>query len=139
MIFYEYLPALLGEELGEYIGYKEQVHPGIAHVFQAAAFRFGHTMIPPGLYRRDAQCRFKDTPMGHKGIRLCSTWWDSTVSFGGKGIARGDAGKVSCPPPTDSKQVAKLKATKFMIHLINHSRTFPFPLIFFHFFLQTYL
>lgn len=81
IIYYEYLPALLGEELPAYKGYQPDVHPGVTHVFQAAAFRFGHTMIPPGIYRRDGQCRFKDTRMGFKGIRLCSTWWDSTVSL----------------------------------------------------------
>ncbi|KAK6618258.1 hypothetical protein RUM44_002709 [Polyplax serrata] len=78
IIYYEYLPALIEEDLPPYKGYKPDVHPGITHVFQAAAFRFGHTMIPPGIYRRNGKCQFKDTRMGYKGIRLCSTWWDST-------------------------------------------------------------
>ena len=58
IILYEYLPTLLGDDdkVAPYTGYKPDVHPGISHVFQSAAFRFGHTMIPPGLYRRDAKC-----------------------------------------------------------------------------------
>lgn len=77
---YEYLPAFLGRKLPEYTGYRQEVHPGVTHVFQAAAFRFGHSLIPPGLYRRDGKCNFKKTAMGHLAIRLCSTWWDSNVS-----------------------------------------------------------
>lgn len=72
---YEYLPAFLGGvSLEPYEGYKADIHPGISHMFQAAAFRFGHSLIPPGIMRRDKQCNFKKT------LRLCSTWWDSSVS-----------------------------------------------------------
>lgn len=80
IVLYEYLPAFLGEALPKYTGYEQNVHPGITHVFQSAAFRFGHSLIPPGLYRRDSKCNFKKTPMGHLALRLCSTWWDSNVS-----------------------------------------------------------
>jgi hypothetical protein len=52
---------------------------GITHVFQSAAFRFGHTLIPPGIYMRDAQCNFKKTAEGGSAIRLCASWWDSDV------------------------------------------------------------
>ncbi|PSN44387.1 Dual oxidase [Blattella germanica] len=77
IIAYEYLPAFMGEGLPKYEGYKPDVHPGVSHVFQSAAFRFGHTMIPPGIYRRDGSCHFRETPMGFRALRLCSTWWDS--------------------------------------------------------------
>ena len=40
IIMYEYLPSLLGEDLTPYSGYKPDVHPGVSHVFQSAAFRF---------------------------------------------------------------------------------------------------
>ena len=40
IILYEYLPAFLGEEVEGYEGYKSDLHPGISHVFQAAAFRY---------------------------------------------------------------------------------------------------
>ena len=39
IILYEFLPAFLGEEVEGYEGYKSDLHPGISHVFQAAAFR----------------------------------------------------------------------------------------------------
>jgi len=35
-----------------YAGYDQNVQPQIAHVFQSAAMRFGHTMVPPGVLRR---------------------------------------------------------------------------------------
>ncbi|CAG0912911.1 unnamed protein product, partial [Notodromas monacha] len=79
IIAYEFLPAFLGENLSEYVGYKPDVHPGISHVFQAAAFRFGHTMVPPGLYRRSGQCDFRRAPSGDPAYRLCSTWWDANT------------------------------------------------------------
>ncbi|XP_073969944.1 dual oxidase isoform X3 [Rhodnius prolixus] len=78
IIAYEYLPAFTGIELPEYTGYKLDVHPGVSHVFQSAAFRFGHTLIPPGIYRRDNKCNFRKTPMGNPALRLCSHWWDSS-------------------------------------------------------------
>lgn len=31
-------------------GYNPDIHPGTSHVFEAAAFRYGHTQIPPGMY-----------------------------------------------------------------------------------------
>ena len=52
IIAYEYLPAFVGDYLSPYTGYHPDLHPGISHVFQSAAFRFGHTLIPPGMYRR---------------------------------------------------------------------------------------
>ncbi|XP_014216768.1 dual oxidase-like [Copidosoma floridanum] len=77
IIMYEYLPSLLGFNLPAYTGYNPDLHPGISHIFQSAAFRFGHTMIPPGIYRRDEHCNFRTTKTGQPAIRLCTTWWDS--------------------------------------------------------------
>ena len=39
-------------KISNFSGYKSSVHPGIAHVFQSAAMRWGHTLVPPGVYRR---------------------------------------------------------------------------------------
>ena len=41
IIMYEYLPAFLGSDVDPYDGYKPDTHPGISHVFQSAAFRYG--------------------------------------------------------------------------------------------------
>lgn len=71
IIVYEYVPALTGVSLAAYGGYAADVAPGVSHAFAAAAFRYGHTLVPPGLQRRDANCRFRAP------LRLCSTWWDS--------------------------------------------------------------
>jgi len=71
-----------------YSGYKPDLHPGISHVFQSAAFRFGHTMIPPGLYLRDDKCHFLSTPAGHRGVRLCSTWWNAEEVVSRVGVER---------------------------------------------------
>ena len=41
--------------------------------------RFGHTLIPPGMYRRDGKCNYKAAQDGSPAIRLCATWWDAQV------------------------------------------------------------
>ncbi|XP_071748300.1 dual oxidase isoform X2 [Lepeophtheirus salmonis] len=77
IIMYEFLPSFLGKVIPPYESYKPDIHPGISHVFQSAAFRFGHSTIPPGIYRRDRNCNYKKTASGGPAMRLCSTWWDS--------------------------------------------------------------
>lgn len=79
IIMYEFVPAFIDEEVPPYDRYRPDIHPGISHVFQSAAFRFGHTLVPPGLYRRDggAHCPFIRSQTGFSALRLCSTWWDA--------------------------------------------------------------
>ena len=77
IIAYEYLPAFLGEELSKYSGYKPDLHPGVTHVFQSGAFRYGHTLIPPGIYRRSGRCDFREGVDSSPALRLCSKWWDA--------------------------------------------------------------
>jgi hypothetical protein len=46
--YHEWLPALIGYGvLPEYAGYDPTVDPRIANEFTSAAFRIGHTMLPP--------------------------------------------------------------------------------------------
>lgn len=79
IILYEYLPALLGTDMPAYDGHRPDTHPGVSHMFGAAAFRFGHTLIPPGIYVRNAECDYRLTSGGYPAMRLCSTWWNSNV------------------------------------------------------------
>ena len=98
IIAYEYLPAFLGEPLAPYSGYKSFTHPGISHEFQSAAFRFGHTLIPPGMYRVDGECNHLQAADGSPAIRLCATWWDAQNTVQGgvlEELLRGMASQIA--------------------------------------------
>ncbi|XP_078731526.1 peroxidasin homolog isoform X1 [Lampetra fluviatilis] len=62
-----WLPKILGEvgmkRLGDYRGYDPNVNVGIFNAFATAAFRFGHTLINPVLYRLDDS--FQPIPQGN--------------------------------------------------------------------------
>ncbi|KAM8809372.1 peroxidasin homolog [Eudromia elegans] len=64
--FSHWLPKIFGEVgmkiLGEYKGYDPSVNSGITNEFATAAFRFGHTLINPFLYRLDEN--FEPIPQG---------------------------------------------------------------------------
>ncbi|XP_078589015.1 dual oxidase 2-like [Branchiostoma floridae x Branchiostoma japonicum] len=91
IVLYDWLPAFLGEDPANYTGYKSSVHPGITHVFQSAAMRWGHTIVPPGVYRRsrvrsDGTCAWRSTTAFTSphtggsyfhGLRTCNSYWNS--------------------------------------------------------------
>ena len=38
-----------------YSGYNPAINPQVAHIFQSAAMRFGHTIVTPGIWRRQPE------------------------------------------------------------------------------------
>lgn len=42
-------------------GYKSAVHPGVTHIFQSAAMRIGHTLVPPGVFRRTGYDQYESS------------------------------------------------------------------------------
>ncbi|GFO25868.1 hypothetical protein PoB_005237300 [Plakobranchus ocellatus] len=117
IVMYEWLPAFLeirwqnlqptfnmadypyrGGGKNIYKGYSPNVHPGISTEFQAAAMRYGHTLVPAGVKTkriRDGSCFNSERPIKAKhstkangyddgdeklnvtGIRLCNSYWVS--------------------------------------------------------------
>ena len=60
----EFLPAVLGPDaIPEYSGYDSSVVANVVNEFSAAAFRVGHTMLPPVLLRLDES--LEEIPEGH--------------------------------------------------------------------------
>ncbi|KAK3098182.1 hypothetical protein FSP39_016935 [Pinctada imbricata] len=68
-------------------GYDAEVHPGIAQEFQTAAMRFGHTLVPPGVWLRGASSggicdwRMLTSSVGDRtrtvnALRLCNTYFN---------------------------------------------------------------
>ncbi|WKX98615.1 hypothetical protein Q1695_013921 [Nippostrongylus brasiliensis] len=79
IIFYDFLPALINEEVEPYKKYMPHVPPGISHAFAAAAFRFPHTIVPPAMILRKNvnACEFREEVGGFPALRLCQNWWNA--------------------------------------------------------------
>ncbi|XP_008543644.1 dual oxidase isoform X1 [Microplitis demolitor] len=75
IVVYEWLPQWLGMDLPNYKGYDPSVDPQIDQFFQSAAFRFGHTLVPAGVYLRD----YGESGCGldSRIIRTCNNYWMS--------------------------------------------------------------
>ncbi|XP_076057532.1 dual oxidase 2-like [Oratosquilla oratoria] len=84
IVLYDWLPKWLSVEPSEYRGYDVAVDPQISHVFQSAAMRFGHTLVPSGVYLRNRAndgCQTVDFNFVNggnrksKGVRTCNSFW----------------------------------------------------------------
>uniref|UniRef100_A0A8C9S0G5 NAD(P)H oxidase (H2O2-forming) n=1 Tax=Scleropages formosus TaxID=113540 RepID=A0A8C9S0G5_SCLFO len=62
------------------LGYQKYVDPGISPEFQAAAMRFGYSMVPPGVYMRNWTCHYRDVinfdGTTSPAVRLCNSFWN---------------------------------------------------------------
>jgi predicted ferric reductase len=74
--YYDWLPAFLGREVNAYNGYDRSVDPRISHVFQSAAQRWGHTLVTPGVYRRNQTCYFRPEANGKLAFRMCNSYFE---------------------------------------------------------------
>ncbi|XP_067665053.1 dual oxidase 1-like [Haliotis asinina] len=83
----DWLPRYLGPgpDNPVYRGYNPRVHPGITQEFAMAAMKYGHTLVPAGVWTVSNDCSNTTTsdqgPDGEnrpvQAIRLCNTYWDS--------------------------------------------------------------
>ncbi|KAL3290150.1 hypothetical protein HHI36_023514 [Cryptolaemus montrouzieri] len=74
----EWLPALLNTKLEKYEQYDPSINPQIDQFFQSAAFRFGHTLVTPGVYLRDYirnSCSRKFSEWKQEAVRTCNIFW----------------------------------------------------------------
>ncbi|KJH47788.1 animal hem peroxidase [Dictyocaulus viviparus] len=79
IIFYDFVPALINEDVKPYVKYMPHVPPGISHAFAAAAFRFPHSIVPPAMILRKNvnACEFREEVGGFPALRLCQNWWNA--------------------------------------------------------------
>ncbi|XP_035660527.1 dual oxidase 1-like isoform X2 [Branchiostoma floridae] len=70
IVLYEWLPAFINDTVEEYSGYNRFVDPAPSNVFTAAAMRYGHSMVPSAVFKRNSS--------GHAmPIRTCNTYWSA--------------------------------------------------------------
>ncbi|XP_016133248.1 dual oxidase 1-like [Sinocyclocheilus grahami] len=62
--------------MGTFPCYQKYVDPGISAEFEAAAVRFGLTLAPPGVYKRNRTCHYNSAVNNSPGLRLCNTFWN---------------------------------------------------------------
>ncbi|XP_077570747.1 eosinophil peroxidase-like [Stigmatopora nigra] len=96
--FRDYLTHIVGPEafsktLSSYPGYDKTIDPSVANVFATAAFRFGHTMIQPFVFRLDEN--YSDHPLYPSPMlsRAFNTPWRLVFEGGIDPILRGLVGR----------------------------------------------
>ncbi|KAM6201100.1 dual oxidase 2-like isoform 2-T2 [Rhynchocyon petersi] len=76
---YEWLPSFLQQTPPEYKGYSSFQDPSISPEFLAASEQFFSTMVPPGVYMRNASCHFQKVlnknSNSSSALRVCNSFW----------------------------------------------------------------
>jgi len=94
IVFYDWLPQLIGENPLPYEGYNEFLEPSISMEFSIAAMRIGHSQVPSGvMLRRTSDCRpINPIPegwgrsTGEPALRLCETYWNMQEALVENGV-----------------------------------------------------
>ncbi|XP_036156050.1 dual oxidase 1 isoform X3 [Myotis myotis] len=80
---YEWLPSFLQQTPPEYTGYRPFLDPSISPEFLAASEQFLSTMVPPGVYMRNASCHFQRVINWNssvsRALRVCNSYWSREV------------------------------------------------------------
>ncbi|XP_078657992.1 dual oxidase 1-like isoform X1 [Branchiostoma floridae x Branchiostoma belcheri] len=69
IVSYEWLPAFINDTVEPYTGYNRFVDPSPSNVFTAAAMRYGHSMVPSAVFKRNSSG-------DAMAIRTCNTYWN---------------------------------------------------------------
>nr|XP_031308994.1 dual oxidase 1 isoform X1 [Camelus dromedarius] len=76
---YEWLPSFLQQTPPAYTGYRRFLDPSISPEFPAASEQFFSTMVPPGVYMRNASCHFQGVINRNssvsRALRVCNSYW----------------------------------------------------------------
>ncbi|XP_036040797.1 dual oxidase 1 [Onychomys torridus] len=76
---YEWLPSFLKQTPPEYAGYHPFLDPSISPEFVVASEQFFSTMVPPGVYMRNASCHFQrianQNSSFSRALRVCNSYW----------------------------------------------------------------
>ncbi|XP_044774343.1 dual oxidase 2 isoform X2 [Neomonachus schauinslandi] len=79
IVLYEWLPSFLQKTPPKYAGYSPFLDPSISPEFLVASEQFFSTMVPPGVYMRNASCQFQMVPYEGFGsspaLRVCNSYW----------------------------------------------------------------
>ncbi|XP_036954697.1 eosinophil peroxidase-like [Acanthopagrus latus] len=98
LTYRDFLPRIIGPDavnkfLPAYTGFDEKVDPGVSNVFATAAFRFGHLMIQPFIFRLDEKYTAHEkypTTLLHRSL---FTPWRVVFEGGLDPIVRGLVGR----------------------------------------------
>ncbi|XP_037358296.1 dual oxidase 2 [Talpa occidentalis] len=76
---YEWLPSFLQRTPSSYSGYDPFLDPSISPEFLVASEQFFSTMVPPGVYMRNASCHFQEVLNqgfnSSSSLRVCNSYW----------------------------------------------------------------